>query len=105
MSGRELMDQHLRRWTPLHNALPAQEAKQFHWERESGTMQIYRHVETGQHLRIDGQDGRFHDGDREPISVKEALDFAMPEGRQHSNSHMGMGWAGKAGTQYYGGRF
>ena len=86
VSGRELMEQYLRHWTPLNEALPTHEAKQFAWERESGTMQIYKHMQTGQHLYIDGQDGQFLDRDREPITAKEALDFAMPDGQQHSHS-------------------
>ena len=86
LSGRELMEQHLRRWTPINEALPAHEAKQFAWQRESGTMQIYQHTQTGRHLYIDGQDGQFHNEKRVPITAKQALDFAMPEGHKHSHS-------------------
>ena len=86
LSGRELMDQYLRHWTPLKEALPAHEAKQFAWKQESGTMQIYQHMQTGRHLYIDGQDGQFHDRNREPITAKEGLDHAMPEGQAHSHS-------------------
>lgn len=86
LSGRELMDQYLRHWTPLKEALPAHEAKQFAWKQESGTMQIYQHMQTGRHLYIDGQDGQFHDRHREPITAKEGLDYAMPEGQVHSHS-------------------
>jgi hypothetical protein len=86
LSGRELMDQYLRHWTPLQEALPAHEAKQFAWKQESGTMQIYQHMQTGRHLYIDGQDGQFHDRNREQITAKEGLDYAMPEGHVHSHS-------------------
>jgi conjugative relaxase-like TrwC/TraI family protein len=86
LTGRELMDQYLRHWTPLNEALPAHEAKQFAWKQESGTMQIYEHMQTGRHLYIDGQDGQFHDQSREPITAKEGLDHAMPEGQAHSHS-------------------
>ena len=86
LTGRELMDQHLRRWTPLNKALPAHEAKQFTWQRESGTMQSYKHMQTGRYIHIDGQDGRFHNQHREAITAKHALDFAMPEGQKHSHS-------------------
>jgi conjugative relaxase-like TrwC/TraI family protein len=86
MSGRELMEQHHRHWTPLNEALPAHEAKQFAWKKETGTMQVYQHTETGRDLYIDGQDGRFHDQDRDTITAKEALDFAMPDGQKHSHS-------------------
>ena len=86
LTGRELMDQHLRRWTPLNNALPEHEAKQFHWQQESGTTQSYKHVQTGRYLYIDGQDGTFRNQQREAITAKQALDYAMPEGQKHSHS-------------------
>jgi hypothetical protein len=35
---------------------------------------------------IDGADGQFYDRHREPISAKEGLDSAMPEGQVHSHS-------------------
>ena len=86
MTGRELMDQHLRRWTPLNKALPEHEAKQFHWQQESGTMQSYKHVQTGRYIHIDGPAGTFHNQNREAITTKQALDSAMPEGEKHSHS-------------------
>ena len=49
-------------------------------------MQAYQHTQTGRHLYIDGQNGQFHNQKREPISAKEALDFAMPDGQKHSHS-------------------
>ena len=86
LTGRELMDQHLRRWTPLNNALPEHEAKHFHWQQESGTMQSYKHTQTGRYIHIDGQAGTFHNQNREQITAKQALDYAMPEGQKHSHS-------------------
>ncbi len=87
LTGRELVEQHQRRWNPLNQALPEHEAKQFHWQQESGTIQSYKHVQTGRYIHIDGQDGTFHNQNREAITAKQALDFAMPEGQQHSLSH------------------
>jgi conjugative relaxase-like TrwC/TraI family protein len=86
LTGRELVEQHARRWNPLNEALPAHEAKQFAWQRESGTMQTYQHVQTGRHIHIDGQNGTFHNQHRETITATQALDFAMPEGQKHSHS-------------------
>ena len=86
LTGRELMDQHLRRWTPLNKALPEHEAKQFHWQQESGTMQSYKHTQTGRYIHIDGPAGTFHNQNREQITAKQALDYAMPEGQKHSHS-------------------
>jgi conjugative relaxase-like TrwC/TraI family protein len=86
LTGRELVEQHARRWNPLNEALPAHEAKQFAWQRESGTMQTYQHMQTGRHLHIDGQNGTFHNQHRETITATQALDFAMPEGQKHSQS-------------------
>ena len=86
LTGRELMDQYLRHWPPLNEALPSHEAKQFAWKQESGTMQIYEHMQTGRHLYIDGRNGQFHDRNRDPITAKEGLDHAMPEDQAHSHS-------------------
>jgi len=79
--------EHERHWTPLNNALSSQEAAQFGWRAENGTLQSYRHNETGRHIHIDGQTGRFYDQERHPISGKAALDHAMPTGQAHSRSH------------------
>ncbi len=101
LSGRELMDQYLRHWTPLKEALPAHEAKQLAWTRESGTKQIYQHMQTGRHLYIDGQDGQFHDRDREPISPRKGLITPCPRARRiripgtcqsEASSSMGLDW-------------
>ena len=86
LTGRELMDQHLRRWTPLNETLPEHEVKQFAWQQESGTMQSYKHMQTGRYIHIDGQDRTFHNQNRETITAKQALDSAMPEGQKHSHS-------------------
>jgi hypothetical protein len=86
LTGRELVEQHARRWNPLNEALPAHEAKQFAWQQESGTMQTYQHMKTGRHLHIDGQDRTFHNQHREMVTAKQALDFALPEGQKHSHS-------------------
>ena len=87
LTGRELVEQHIRRWNPLNEALPAHEANQFAWQRESGTIQIYKNVQTGRHLNIDGKTGKFHNQDLDPITAKKALDFAMPQGQEHSHSN------------------
>ena len=86
LTGRELMDQYKRRWSPLNEALPEHEAKQFHWQQESGTIQSYKHTQTGRHIHIDGPAGTFHNQHRETITAKQALDSAMPEGQKHSHS-------------------
>ena len=43
-------------------------------------------MQTGRYIHIDGQGGMFHNQHRETITAKQALDFAMPEGQQHSHS-------------------
>ena len=60
--------------------------KQFHWQQESGTIKTYKHPQTGRHIHINEQDGTFHNKNRELITAKQALDFAMPEGQKHSHS-------------------
>ncbi len=79
--------EHERHWTPLNKALTPAEADQFGWRAESGTIQSYRHNETGRHIHIDGQTGRFYDQERNPISAKEALDHSMSPGQVHSHSN------------------
>jgi hypothetical protein len=80
------MAEHNRHWSPLNEALTPQEAAQFAWRQETGTIQSYQHLETGRHVHIDGADGQFYDRHREPISAKDGLDYAMPEGKIHSHS-------------------
>jgi hypothetical protein len=77
---------HDRHWKPLREALTPQQAGQFAWIRETDSIQSYRHLETGRCIHIDGQDGSFYDRHREPITTKEALNFAMPPGQNHSHS-------------------
>jgi ATP-dependent exoDNAse (exonuclease V) alpha subunit len=80
------MAEHNRHWSPLNEAVTPQEAAQFAWKQETGSIQSYQHVETGRHIHIDGADGQFYDRHREPISAKEGLDYAMPTGHVHSHS-------------------
>jgi ATP-dependent exoDNAse (exonuclease V) alpha subunit len=80
------MAEHDRHWTPLNEAVTPQEAAQFVWRQETGSIQSYQHVETGRHIHIDGSDGQFYDRNRDPISAKEGLDHSMPEGQVHSHS-------------------
>jgi conjugative relaxase-like TrwC/TraI family protein len=80
------MAEHERHWGPLNEAVTPQEAQQFAWKQETGTIQSYQHIETGRYVHIDGADGEFCDRNRDPISAKEGLDYAMPEGRVHSHS-------------------
>ncbi len=80
------MAEHNRHWGPLNEAVTPQEAQQFAWKQETGSIQSYQHTQTGRHIHIDGADGQFYDRNRDPISAKEGLDFAMPEGQVHSHS-------------------
>ena len=80
------MAEHNRHWTPLNEAVTPEEAAQFAWKQETGSLQSYQHTETGRHIHIDGQNGQFYDRSGEPISAKEGLDFAMPAGQLHSRS-------------------
>ncbi len=80
------MAEHERHWGPLNEAVTPQEARQFAWKQETGTFQSYQHIETGRYIHIDGADGEFCDRNRDPISAKEGLDYAMPQGQVHSHS-------------------
>ncbi|MDP9037764.1 MAG: hypothetical protein M3O02_00645 [Acidobacteriota bacterium] len=78
--------EHNRHWSPLNGAVTPQEAQQFAWKQETGSIQTYQHIETGRYIHIDGRDGQFYDRDRNPISEKQGLDFTMPAGQVHSHS-------------------
>jgi conjugative relaxase-like TrwC/TraI family protein len=80
------MAEHNRHWSPLNEGVTPQEAAQFVWKQESGSIQSYQHNETGRHIHIDGADGQFYNRNREPLTAKEGLDHAMPEGQFHSHS-------------------
>lgn len=80
------MDEHKRHWEPLNEAVAPREAQYFAWRQETGSIQSYQHIETGRYIHIDGADGHFYDRDRAPISAKEGLDNAMPDGQVHSHS-------------------
>ncbi len=78
--------EHHRHREPLNNAVTPQEANQFEWKQESGTIQSYQHVGTGRHIHIDGPSGQFYNQNREPITAKQGLHKALPEGQSHSHS-------------------
>ena len=78
--------EHERHWAPLNQAVTPQEAAHFAWRQDPGSIQSYMHVETGRHVHIDGADSQFYDRNRDPISTREGLDYAMPEGKVHSHS-------------------
>jgi hypothetical protein len=80
------MAEHNRHWSPLNEAVTPQEAAQFAWRQETGSIQSYQHIETGRHIHIDGADGQFYERNRDPISAKDGLDYAMPQGQVHSHS-------------------
>ena len=58
---RRTMAEHERHWEPLKEALIPDEAAQFAWRQETGSIQSYQHIETGLHIHIDGADGQFFD--------------------------------------------
>ena len=68
---------------PIREALEPEDAAQFKWIGETGTVQSYRHTETGRNIHIDNRD-QFYSQDGKPTSQEAALDRAMPEGREHS---------------------
>ncbi len=80
------MAKHQRHWTPLNEVVTPQEAQQFAWKQERGSIQSYQHIETERYIHVDGRNGQFYDRDRNPISEKQGLDFAMPAGQVRSYS-------------------
>lgn len=78
--------EHERHWEPLKVAVTPQEAAQFAWKQETDSIQSNQHTQTGRYVHIDGEDGQFYDRNREPISAKEGLDYALPQGQIHLHS-------------------
>ena len=67
-----------RHLAPLHEALTAEQAAQFEWRAQTGSIQTYEHVETQRNIHIDGETGQFYDQERNPITQDAALDHALP---------------------------
>lgn len=78
--------EHERHYAPLNRELHPEDAKQFGWKAENGTVQTYQHSETHRHIHIDGQSGQFYDQQQRPITQQVALDRAMGAGNHHAAS-------------------
>ena len=74
--------------TPIRKALEPEDAAQFKWKAETGSIQTYRHTETGRNIHIDGKTGDFYSQDGKRTSQDAALDRAMPAGRAHSQNEL-----------------
>ena len=77
--------EHERHYAPLNRELHAEDAKQFGWRAESGTVQSYQNTSTQRHIHIDGPTGQFYDQQKNPISQQAALDKAMGAGQHHAS--------------------
>ncbi len=74
--------EHVRRHLPLERALSSVQAEGFGWLAETGTIQTYRHQQTGRNIHIDAASGQFYDQQRAPISRDAALAYALPSNQQ-----------------------
>ncbi len=74
-----------RRYAPLKRELHPEDAKQFDWRAENGTVHTYQHGETHRHIHIDGPSGQFYDQQKNPITQQAALDRAMGAGNHHAS--------------------
>jgi ATP-dependent exoDNAse (exonuclease V) alpha subunit len=79
--------EHERHYAPINRELHPDDAKQFGWKAETGTVQSYQHVETHRHIHIDGPTGQFYDQQKTPITQETALDRAMGTGNHHAHHH------------------
>ena len=75
---------HERHYAPLNKELHPEDAKQFGWKAENGTVQSYQHATTQRHIHIDGPSGQFYNQQKEPITQHAALDKAMGVGNHHA---------------------
>ncbi len=76
--------EHNRHYAPINRELHADDARQFGWAAENGTVQSYQHTGTHRHIHIDGPSGQFYDQQKNPISQHAALDRAMGAGNHHA---------------------
>ncbi len=76
--------EHQRHYEPLNRELHADDAKHFGWKAENGTVQSYQHAGTHRHIHIDGPSGQFFDQQKNPISLRTALDRAMGAGNHNA---------------------
>ena len=76
--------EHERHYAPLNDALHPQDAQQFGWKAENGTVQSYQHAGTQRHIHIEGTSGQFYNQDMQLTTQKAALDKAMGEGTHHA---------------------
>jgi hypothetical protein len=72
-------------YAPINRELHPEDAKQFGWKAETGTVQSYQHVETHRHIHIGGPTGQFYDQQKTPITQEAALDRAMGAGNHHAH--------------------
>jgi hypothetical protein len=70
---------------PMREALEYEDAAQFQWKGETGTIQTYQHTETGRNIHIDSK-GQFYSQAGKPTDKDAALERAMPAGRAHSQN-------------------
>jgi conjugative relaxase-like TrwC/TraI family protein len=81
--------EHERHYAPLNRELHPDDAKQFGWKAENGTVQTYQHGETHRHIHIDGPSGQFYDQQQNPITQQAALDRVMgPENHHAKPAHV-----------------
>ncbi len=76
--------EHERHYAPLNRLVHAEDARQFGWVAEAGTIQSYQHQGTHRHIHIDGPSGQFYDQKKNPINQHVALDRAMGVGNHHA---------------------
>lgn len=76
--------EHERHYAPLNRELHAEDAKQFGWKAENGSVQSYQHIGTQRHIHIDGPTGQFFDQQKNPITQYAALDRAIGVGNHHA---------------------
>ena len=69
--------EHERHYAPLNRELSPQDAKQFGWTAENGTVQSYQHNATKRHIHIDGPTGQFYDQQKSSITKQAALERAI----------------------------
>lgn len=76
--------EHTRHYAPMNRELHADDARQFGWVAENGTVQSYQHTDSHRHIHIDGPSGQFYDQQKNPITQQAALDRAMGPGNHHA---------------------
>jgi hypothetical protein len=64
-------------WTPLEKAFGPAQCVDFMWMGSTGTVQLYKHIDTRRYLYIDSITGQFYDDEHRPLGKEAAINYVL----------------------------